>query len=77
MAMKINKEDKKWLKEFARRLKKKLKELEMTQEELADRIGVVQSTISAYVNARSVPLTTHVVRIARVLDMNVCDLIDF
>ena len=77
MAMKINKEDKKWLKEFARRLKKRLKELEVTQEELADRIGVVHSTISTYVNARSVPLTTHVVRIARVLDLEVRDLIDF
>lgn len=74
---KLDKEEKKWLKEFARRLTKRMRELKFTQEELASRTGVRQTTISNYVNARHMPLTYHVIRIARVLDMEVCDLIDF
>lgn len=80
MAVKINRkiEEKKWLKEFSRRLKKRMKELKMSQYELSERTGIAQPTISRYTTAHaSTPSATNVLRIARVLDMDVCDLIDF
>lgn len=79
MAVKINKkiEEKKWIKEFARRLKKRMKELKMTQSELAERTGIAHSAIYYYVHAKHIPSAYHSLRIARVLDMDVCDLIDF
>lgn len=79
MAVKINKEqeEKKWLKEFARRLQKRMKKLKMTQKELEERTGVSDASICGYINARHIPKVTHVIRIARVLDMDVRDLIDF
>jgi transcriptional regulator with XRE-family HTH domain len=79
MAVKINKkvEEKKWIKEFARRLKKRMKELKMTQAELAELTGVANSAIYYYVYAKHIPSAHHALRIARVLDMDIRDLIDF
>lgn len=81
MAVKINRkiEEKIWAKEFARRLKKRMKELKMKQPELAERTGLTQPTISRYLGSKPlhIPSATNVLRIARVLELDVADLIDF
>ena len=56
---------------FAKRLKQRIKELSLKQDELAEKTGVGQSTISRYVNDRQVPELAPVVALAQALE---CDL---
>lgn len=61
---------------FADRLKKFRTDLDMKQEELADKIGVSQKTISSWEVGRSEPTMREVAKLCKVLDCTVEDLTD-
>lgn len=56
---------------FSKRLKQRIKELSLKQDELAERTGIGQSTISRYVNNKQVPELAPAVALAQALE---CDL---
>lgn len=49
------------------RLRSKMKELELTQEELAKKLGVTRSAVAHYVQGTRQPLLKHVVKLAAIL----------
>ena len=61
---------------FSDRLKKYRTDMDMKQEELADRIGVSQKTISSWEVGRSEPTMREVTKLCKVLDCTVEDLTD-
>lgn len=61
---------------FADRLKKFRTDLDMKQEELADKIGVSQKTISSWEVGRSEPTMREVAKLCKVLDCTVEELTD-
>ena len=66
-----------WKNEFGRRLNKRLYLSGVSQQELADRIGVTRQLVGRYVNGSSVPNPLTIRAIARVLNCDISDLIDF
>ena len=73
--IKVNKYE--WSMEFCRRLKELLEDREMTQRELATRIGVTEVTVSRYVSGERIPKAPTVLEIARAVNCPVEVLIDF
>lgn len=61
---------------FADRLKKYRTDIDMKQEELADKIGVSQKTISSWETGRSEPTMREISKLCKVLDCTVEDLTD-
>ena len=61
---------------FSDRLKKYRTDLDMKQDELADKIGVSQKTISSWEVGRSEPTMREVAKLCKVLDCTVEDLTD-
>lgn len=61
---------------FSDRLKKYRTDMDMKQEELADKIGVSQKTISSWEVGRSEPTMREVTKLCKVLDCTVEDLTD-
>ncbi len=53
---------------FASFIKRRLNELEMTQRELARKVGITEVTISRYLSALRKPKAEHVEKIMQVLD---------
>ena len=53
---------------FASFIKRRLNELEMTQRELARKVGVTEVTMSRYLSALRKPTAEHVEKIMQVLD---------
>ena len=53
---------------FASFIKRRLDELEMTQRELARKVGVTEVTMSRYLSALRKPKAEHVAKIMEVLD---------
>ena len=66
--------EREWRKEFGRRLRNKMVAKGIGQAELADLVGLSQSTISCYLNGRSIPDVYTADKIARVLDCSIDDL---
>ena len=64
------------LKLFSKNLKRMMDEDNMTQEDLADEIGVNRSMISRYINGQSMPSFLTVVRIADALFCQVDDFLE-
>lgn len=61
---------------FSDRLKKYRTDLDMKQDELADKIGVSQKTISSWEVGRSEPTMREIAKLCKVLDCTVEDLTD-
>ena len=70
-------EEQKWKDEFARRLRWRLDELEMSQCELSRRIDIPQNSISTWCNGKVTPKAAVIPKLAKGLSMKVSDLIDF
>lgn len=69
--------EEKWRELFGFNLKNHLKDARMTQEELAEEMGVTQSAISDYVNGRKLPGVRSILNMAYALSCDTDDLIDF
>lgn len=59
---------------FANKLKKYRTDLKLKQEELADKIGVSQKTISSWETGRSEPVMGEVVKLCKIFDCSIADL---
>ena len=66
-----------WKNEFGRRLNKRLYLRRISQDELAERTGLSRQIVSRYINGSSVPNPLTIRAIARVLNCDISDLIDF
>lgn len=66
--------DEEEFKEFKRNLKKMMDRRFMTQEELADKIGIDRKTINRYINGKRIPDAIVLRKIAKALN---CSVIDF
>lgn len=64
-----------WMDVFGDNLAQMMNESKMSQRELADEIGVHESTISHYINKQRIPSIKHVLNISYVLDCGVDELI--
>ena len=70
-------EDEKVLsKEFAYNLRKHIQTSNMTQTEIAEKLGVTNAMLSRYVNGASIPGLTKAYRLANILGVRVSDLLD-
>jgi DNA-binding XRE family transcriptional regulator len=65
--------DEQELKEFARNLKKMIRRSFITQEELADRIGVNRVSINRYLNGKQIPDSMTLHKIAKALNCSTED----
>ena len=61
---------------IGRNIKQLLDEYPMTQEELAEKIGVNKGTISRYINAERMPSVKNIVNIAYILECDITDIIE-
>lgn len=73
----IDESDDIWLKEFSRKIKKKMKFKRITQIELADNIGISRLTVSRYVNGQRVPDYLTLKKISKVLNCPLDEITDF
>lgn len=73
----IDESDDIWLKEFSRKIKKKMKFKRITQVELADRIGVSRLTVSRYINGQRVPDYLTLKKISKILNCPLDEITDF
>lgn len=69
--------EKEWIDIFGDNLADMLFDARMTQRELADAVGVSESTISDYINKRSAPKVRVIVNIAHAMSCGVDELMDF
>ena len=66
-----------WCEHFADNLQTLMTEYGYSQRDLADEIGISESTISRYLRAQQIPKGTILLNIAYALDCSVDDLVDF
>lgn len=66
-----------WLEIFSGNLRDLMKETGSTQEELSEKTGIDQSTISRYLNKKRMPTVRAIVNLTYALNCNISDLIDF
>jgi DNA-binding XRE family transcriptional regulator len=59
------------------RLKVRLAELEIKQQDLSEQLGVTKQTLNGWVNSRTVPTLEMAFRIAKILDCKVDDLFTY
>lgn len=64
-----------WRREFGRRLRKRMIRNGLTQEDLANMVGISQSMLSNFMTGRSMPGLYIVDKLARALDCSVDDFI--
>lgn len=64
-----------WMQEFAKKLKHKMDSEGVDQRELAVRSSISESTISRYISGSQMPKLYAVVRIAKVLQASLYELI--
>lgn len=69
--------EQKWRNEFSKRLKDRIEYLGLSYTEVAKRTGTVQSEISKWVRAAHTPNTYYVIKLSKVLAMDIADLIDY
>ena len=72
-----NMSEEEWRKEFGNRLNALLRDRSMKHEVLADRLGVSRIMVSKYINGKATPSSYNLKRIARVLDCDIRELVDF
>lgn len=61
-------------KEFSRNLKKLMDHKWINQEELAEKLGITQATVSNYCNSRRIPDSITLIKIARILNCSLDEL---
>lgn len=66
--------DEEWEMSFRKRLRQRLSRSRITQEELADRLGVSRITINRYINGQTIPSALMLKKISLVLG---CDINEF
>jgi DNA-binding XRE family transcriptional regulator len=59
------------------RIKVRLAELEMKQQDLSEKLGVTKQTMSSWVNGKSSPTLETAFKIAKLLDCKVDDLFNY
>lgn len=69
--------EKEWRKIFSRRVKERVYNLDINQNELADKIGVTPAAISRYLRGARTPRVDVIVKMSRVLDCSTDYLINF
>lgn len=69
--------EKEWRKIFLRRVKERMYNLDINQNELADKIGVTPAAISRYLRGARTPRVDVIVKMSRVLDCSTDYLINF
>lgn len=60
---------------FSKNLKRMMKEDNMTQEDLAEELGLSQSAVSRYITGQSIPSTITLIKISEALCCTLDDLI--
>lgn len=66
-----------WIEIFGDNLQSILEEYGLSQRDLADEIGVSESTISKYIHKKQMPNIKAIVNMVYALDIEFDDLIDF
>lgn len=66
-----------WMEIFGDNLVDILNDANMSQRELADATGVAESTISNYINKRTLPKITALINISEELDISIDELVYF
>ena len=66
-----------WIETFAGNLTEIIKESGYSQREIADMTGIMQSTISKYMNGKMMPSVKNIVNLAYALNCDVRELCDF
>ena len=66
-----------WMQTFGDNLRDMLEEARMSQSELADEIGVTQSTVNRYIHGLAMPSVKSLVNICHVLDATLDDILYF
>ena len=66
-----------WIETFAGNLTEIIKESGYSQREVADMTGIMQSTISKYMNGKMMPSIKNIVNLAYTLNCDVRELCDF
>lgn len=69
--------EKEWRKIFSRRVKERMYNLDINQNELADKIGVTPAAISRYLRGARTPRVDVIVKMSRVLNCSTDYLINF
>ena len=69
--------DLEWMKMFGENLKDIMKEVGITQRELADETGLTEACISYYVNGQRMPSVKAIINIGYALNCSEDDLISF
>lgn len=70
MKLRYNQNHERGVKEMNERLKKLRKELDMTQQEFADRIGVKRNSLANYETGRNTPIDAIIISICREFHVN-------
>ena len=65
-----------WREMFARNLNKKMRNVTMTQDRLAEKVGISQVAISKYVNGLATPSSLNLIKIAIALQCSIHELIN-
>lgn len=65
-----------WRKMFARNLNRKMRNVSMTQDRLADKVGISQVTISKYTNGLATPNSRNLIKMARALKCSIHELVN-
>ena len=66
--------DEEWEMSFRKRLRQRLSRRRMTQEELANRLGISRTTVNRYINGETIPSALMLKKISLVLN---CDINEF
>ena len=66
-----------WMDTFGDNLKSYLEDYRMTQNELAEEMGVSKSCISAYINKQKMPTLKNAINMAYVFGVSLDELVDF
>lgn len=69
--------DQKWYAEFARRLRCRMRHLQMKQKQLCELTGISQPTISKYMKGLQIPRIDDLHKIAKALECTTDELIHF
>ena len=69
-------EDESWQREFSRRLEKRIILKGITQQELSERTCISRQSINKYINGTASPTLTNIIKISRVLNCPLSELID-
>ncbi len=65
-----------WRDMFARNLNKKMRNVTMTQDRLAEKVGISQVTISKYINGLATPSSRNLIKIANALSCSIHELVN-